>query len=428
MKRKQWKIRTATMASIGMLTVPLHPVCVQAAEVTSQDLNQKQEGILTWKNSGETKLLSGELLDGAGTSQSDWYAFDVSRMGLDQKQDAYLSRLQDAVTRIYEDLDNSLQTMKVTDWSRIALTAAACGGDPTAFGTDADGNSVNLIEDGTWNCIFEYPGKQGLNGYIWSLLALDSKNYEVSEDAAWTREELVDTILDSQKEDGGFGLKKEEESDVDMTAMALTALAPYEEAAGKAAEEAFDYLSSVQQPDGTMTTGGERTSESTGWTMVALCSWNRSPFTDEAFVKNGNSLYDGYQLFFLENGSVIHSLDGVEKEEDGNSMSGYQAVYALEACIRQMEGRNRLFDLTDAKTISQERVEEAGGGLPELKEETEKDKEEAMQDTQNRSVVLTVVIVGIVALIAVVFVVSIAKKRKNTKGQKLSEEEEEDEW
>ena len=425
MRRKQRRIRAATIAVTGMLIMSLHPVPVQAAEVTSQDLQQIQEGVLSWKNSGETKLLSGELLDGAGTSQSDWYAFDVSRMGLEQKQDAYLSRLQDAVSKIYEDLDNSIKTMKVTDWSRIALTASACGADPTDFGTDHNGNSINLIEDGTWNCIFEDPGKQGLNGYIWSLMTMDSKNYEVPEDAKWTREKLVDIILDSQKEDGGFGLQKDEASDVDMTAMALTALSPYEEKAGEAAEEAFAYLSSVQQQDGTMITGKERTSESTGWTMIALCSWNRSPFTDEAFIKNGNSLYDGYQLFFMENGSVIHSLDGVEKEEDGNSMSGYQAVYALEACIRQMEGKNHLFDLTDAQPISKEKIKEAGGGLPELKEETEKDKEEAIQDTQNRSLVLTSVLVGIIALIIVVLVISLVKK--NAKRQKTSKEDE-DEW
>ena len=89
------------------------------------------------------------------------------------------------------------------------------------------------------------------------------------------------------------------------------------------------------------------------------------------------------------------------------------------------KGRINLFDLTDAQPISKEKIKEAGGGLPELKEETEKDKEEAIQDTQNRSLVLTSVLVGIIALIIVVLVISLVKK--NAKGQKTSKEDE-DEW
>ena len=52
MRRKQRRIRAATIAVTGMLIMSLHPVPVQAAEVTSQDLQQIQEGVLSWKNSG----------------------------------------------------------------------------------------------------------------------------------------------------------------------------------------------------------------------------------------------------------------------------------------------------------------------------------------------------------------------------------------
>lgn len=43
------------------------------------------------------------------------------------------------------------------------------------------------------------PGVQGANGYIWALLALDSKDYEEPEDAVWNREKLVDAILEKSR-------------------------------------------------------------------------------------------------------------------------------------------------------------------------------------------------------------------------------------
>lgn len=46
------------------------------------------------------------------------------------------------------------------------------------------------------------------------------------EDAAYTREEILAAILEAQEPDGGFGLTAGA-SDVDITAMALQALAPY---------------------------------------------------------------------------------------------------------------------------------------------------------------------------------------------------------
>ena len=70
------------------------------------------------------------------------------------------------------------------------MTINACGGDALAFGTDKDKKEINLVENGIFDCVFENqdPGVQGANGYIWALLALDSKDYEEPEDAVWNRE------------------------------------------------------------------------------------------------------------------------------------------------------------------------------------------------------------------------------------------------
>ena len=136
------------------------------------------------------------------------------------------------------------------------MTINACGGDALAFGTDKDKKEINLVEDGIFDCVFENqdPGVQGANGYIWALLALDSKDYEEPEGAVWNREKLVDAILEKEQEDGGFSLSTDGDSDVDITAMALTALAPYKDEGkvSSAIENGFSWLSSQQQADGAM--------------------------------------------------------------------------------------------------------------------------------------------------------------------------------
>ena len=77
-----------------------------------------------------------------------------------------------------------------------------------------------------------YVKKQGLNGPIWALIALDSGNYEIPQissgktTAQVSREKLLSYILSSELTDGGFNLTKSDSqgADPDVTAMALQAL------------------------------------------------------------------------------------------------------------------------------------------------------------------------------------------------------------
>ena len=417
-----------------------------------ESLRSMQADIVEWKrtaNGGE-QLLAGQLLDGAGDSGSDWFAFDISRMNIEDNQAAYLSRMKDVVEKIYEDIEGNQKSYRFTDIYRMILTIEACGGDPTSFGTDAEGNAINLIHDGIWNCIWGDPGDQGINGYIWALLAVDSKNWEEPEGALWTREKLITQILSRQLADGGFGLDVADTSDVDLTAMAHTALAPYQDSeqsytftsviteeevtttVEEAAEKAFVCLSDMQHVDGSMVTYEQRTSESTSWTLVALASWGHDPDTDGQFIKNGNTLLDGLRQFQLEDGGMIHSLDGEEEETTGNNMASYQTVYALEAVCRLREGKCKIFDMSDAPVISQEEIDKAGESLPELTEETQKTGEEAKEDTENRSIIMTACIAGAVVLVVVIFLVLALRdrKKKSNNGPDGSDmdDEEDDEW
>lgn len=111
----------------------------------------------------------------------------------------------------------------ITDIERYSLGILAAGGDPTNI------EGYNLIQ-GIYNGNVT---KQGLNGVIYGLIALDSAGFKVPDTAQWNREKLVNQILASQNQDGGWALYSTDTvSDIDITAMALTALAPYKAQTG----------------------------------------------------------------------------------------------------------------------------------------------------------------------------------------------------
>ena len=72
-------------------------------------------------------------------------------------------------------------------------------------------------------------GRQGLNGWLWGLITLDSMKYTIPAGASYTRTELVKTILSYQLSDDGFNLRVAQGStaDPDITAMAIQSMGPY---------------------------------------------------------------------------------------------------------------------------------------------------------------------------------------------------------
>ena len=167
----------------------------------------------------------------AGDSVSDWLAVASGRAGL-QRPD-YLRDLESYVTSMYRE-NGGLDRIKATEWHRITLAVQAQGGDPTAFGRDREGKPIDLVAEGTYNWSRSRSlGAQGLNGWIFALITLDRGGFAVPEGAAYTREDMRRAILSAQTEEGAFGLSSGS-TDVDITAMALQALAPYQEDAATA--------------------------------------------------------------------------------------------------------------------------------------------------------------------------------------------------
>ena len=231
------------------------------------------------------------------------------------------------------DANERLHPTKVTDNARVILALTAIGKDVTNVG------GHNLLK-GLDN--MAYVQTQGINGPIFTLIALDSHNYPTMGDV--TREKLIQVILDAQLNDGGWDLSADK-ADPDMTAMAIQALAPYyktNETVKAAVDKALEALSALQRNDGGFGSWGTVNSESCAQVIVALTALGIDPTADSRFVKNDLTVLDALASFYVTGGGFKHVAD---KDRDG--MATEQGYYALAAYYRFVNAQTRLYDMTD---------------------------------------------------------------------------------
>lgn len=349
--------------------------------------------------SASDKLFSTEdYLSGASSTATDWLVLALGRYGyyndngdhvylIDEGYDEYLSAMKSYIEKTYADNGGILHRVKATEWHRAVVTIAALGGDPTNFG-EYNGKPIDLIADGSYNN--SDPGKQGINGWIWGLIALDAGNYEVPENAEYTRERFITEILSRQLTDGvngneyggwvlaGYGAN----SDVDITAMAIQALAPYynddtvytytngnskkevSKTVRECVDEALECLSAKMDENGTFASWGTNNVEGVSQVLVALCTLGIDPAKDERFITDsGKTILDGVLKFRLADGGFCHDIGG-----GWNSMANDQATYALVSYWRFESKMRALYDMrgdmseNDTKAVAA--AEKAIDGLP----------------------------------------------------------------
>lgn len=280
-----------------------------------------------------------------GSIGGEWMVIGLARSGREVTE-GYLANAEAFVLENINE-NGQLHRAKSTENSRMILGLTAAGVDVTDV---ANRNLLDGLSD------LNFIGKQGINGPIWALIALDSGNYELPADSNYTRELLVQVVLMAQLFDGGWTIAGDK-ADSDMTGMALQALAPYyvrdgEEAAfavdvNPAVDAALAKLSEMQNDDGSYGTNDGNgnivsTSESISQVIVALTALGIDPEGDERFIKDGNSAVDALLEYYVEGGGFKHLMDG---NLDG--MATEQAYYALTAYSRFLNGQTRLYDMTD---------------------------------------------------------------------------------
>ncbi len=287
----------------------------------------------------------------AGTTQGDWFAFGYGRSGRTQECQEYLEALEQYVTGCYQAHGYGLSRNKPTEWHRILLTVLACGGDPLAFGRDASGQPVNLLAEGVYNCRIGAPWKQGVNGAAFALLSLDSRKYTVPAGASYDREDILNYLIGKERPEGGFALGGSA-LDVDVTAMALQAMAPYEKTDRRVAQviaRGLDALGAAQQPQGDFreNISSADSAESTAQVLVTLCTLGIDPLQDSRFISSqGKTVLDGLERYYLTGGGFRHQLS----ENTADVLATQQGIYALTAYIRFCDGKGSLYDFSDMST------------------------------------------------------------------------------
>ena len=261
----------------------------------------------------------------------EWMVIGLARSGRTVPA-GYYENVVDYV-KAKADKNERLHPAKVTDNARVILALTAIGKDFTNVG------GHNLLK-GLDN--MAYVQTQGINGPIFTLIALDSHNYPTMGDV--TREKLIQVILDAQLNDGGWDLSADK-ADPDMTAMAIQALAPYyktNETVKVAVDKALEALSALQRNDGGFGSWGTVNSESCAQVIVALTALGIDPTADSRFVKNGLTVLDALAGFYVTGGGFRHTAGG-----DLDGMATEQGYYALAAYYRFANTQTRLYDMSD---------------------------------------------------------------------------------
>ena len=268
---------------------------------------------------------------GVGSTGGEWMTIGLARSGRPVPAGYYDNVVE--YVKAKADANERLHRAKVTDNARVILALTAIGKDVTNVG------GHNLLK-GLDN--MAYVQKQGINGPIFTLIALDSHNYPTMGDV--TREKLIQVILDAQLPNGGWNLSGEN-ADTDMTAMAIQALAPYyktNETVKAAVDKALEALSTMQRNDGGFGSWGTVNSESCAQVVVALTALGIDPATDSRFVKNGSTVLGALAGFYVDGGGFKHTADG-----ERNGMATEQGYYALAAYFRFLNGQTSLYDMSD---------------------------------------------------------------------------------
>ncbi|MEY7999215.1 prenyltransferase/squalene oxidase repeat-containing protein [Clostridium sp. Mt-5] len=268
--------------------------------LASQDYNYKSQ-VENALNTTVDRILKDEIED-------DWQALVVYRHGKEIPS-SYLDSLKNTLN------SKGIDSFDPTDYERMTIVLSSIGQDPTSFG------GYNLVEKIYNNTNMD---NQGVNAYIFGLIALDSGNFDVPDNALLNKDKLIDKIISSKTTDNGWSIS--DKADTDMTAMALTALAPYRnrQDVKQIVDNGIEKLSSMQDSDGGYSSMGVSNSQSLSQVIIALCSNGVDPAGSE-FTKNGKNLMDLLLSYQVDGGFSF------DRQTRYDSLSTEQAAEALEA-------------------------------------------------------------------------------------------------
>ena len=312
--------------------------------------------------------------DGLEFGENDWAAYCRIRLYGTDGAEQYLKSVRDAA----EALMSSDGFVKPTELQRAAIVLSAAG---------------MCDEELIYAAVYrnEKLDRQGINAYIWALIAANCCNIPAPDDAVNTKITLAEHLISKQLADGGFALKGDA-ADTDITAAVIYALAPLREdtAIAEAIAKAELCLSALQLQNGGFASMGIENSESSAQAIIAFCALGYDK--DDSRVSKAFSALMEYKTTdggFSHNGGEASGISTVQ---------GLQALTALELSVRGEE----LFCACESKN---ETVEAADREFTYEVETLETNKAEATTSGNDIRVILAVVSAALGVVLIVVWLV-----------------------
>lgn len=408
-------VRVLSLLSVFILLFNMAPVVSNAEAHDPNDENydydlrfweDKQPDIGFYINAAARYTLETVKEPSFGTTSGEWSVMNLLRgmytgydylNDLEEEEDYfenYLKRIEAEV----ELKKGNLNRNKSTEWSRLILALSSLDYDITNVA------GYDFIDKLSESHRFSY--RQGINGPIWEIIALNTGGYEFYPDEdnpdVNTYGKMIDYILDKEIEQsdgtrGGWALANfgGAEPDPDITGMALQALAPYYkniemyqqtdatasyEEFTKSVERAIAVLADLQADNGAFKAFNNVNAESTVQVIVALTELGIDPLSKNvkldaidkeiSFIKEQPAMQDGVEtdnmidalLTFWADGSgsepgvagFKHVTTGFDGGQPGsgsgygvNDMATDQSLYGLIAYDRFLKGEKTLYDMTD---------------------------------------------------------------------------------
>lgn len=265
------------------------------------------------------------------TTAGAWEDWEWMNLGFYQKK---LGNLDDgfSIAECIKRLDTTTN-VAMTNIDRKIMTLTARGIDCSKLSQynngepflDAKGNKVDDLAA----VLYNYSGGWTINGPIFALIALDMGNYTIPENALWTRDKLLETILTHKYLSDGFGL--------DMVTMLMQSIAPYQndpvygERVKAKLWEGFDIVMDsfgtdpFDNPFGVQW-GGVYTSEGASQIICALSAMGVDVHTDVRLNNGKDSVLTSFLNYAdFDEGYFAHS-----NTTPKNAMATYQGCYATQ--------------------------------------------------------------------------------------------------
>lgn len=267
------------------------------------------------------------------TTRGAWEDWEWMNLGFYQHK---LANMDDgfSIAECIKRLDTTTN-VAMTNIDRKIMTLTARGFDCSNLAKyndgkpfiDAKGNEIDNLAQ----VLYNYKGSYTINGPIFALIALDMGNYTIPADAYWTRDKLLETILNHVYLSDGFGL--------DMVTMLMQSIGPYMndpvygarvtaklEEGLKIVLESFGDKNAYKNPYGVQW-GGVYTSEGSAQIVCAMSAMGVDCHTDPRMSNSAgqSALTALLDYADYQNGYFAHT-----NTTPKNALATYEGCYATQ--------------------------------------------------------------------------------------------------